>query len=118
MIELNRENEMDKRKLLLILLGVVGAIILIVGIGAARIYTKLGFWESQYKFNSGGVFSLADVRAMGTQMQNEEFADWILKWVVKPFSLFLVLTAAIVASQIIWKRVISNPEEKECAQIE
>ena len=85
---------MDKRKLRLVLLGVVGIIILVIGTKAAIIYGEpMPSW-AQY----------ADIQSAILAMRNAEFTTWIVNWIVKPVGLFAILTAALVVSRVILKK--------------
>jgi len=85
---------MDKRKLRLILLGAVGIIILVTGIKAAMIYGEPMPWWAQNELTQSAILA----------GRNTEFTAWIVKWIVGPFCLFLILTAALVASRVILKK--------------
>ena len=114
---------MDKRKLRLILLGIAGIIILVIGIAAANIYfgtdrevaelqdtfalvfhgksswneltdsQKAEFWELR-----------PDLLRPDLGRRNAQFTKWIVTWVVMPLGLFAILTAAIIASRVIYNR--------------
>lgn len=120
---------MDRRKLRLILLVIVGFVILVVGIGAASIYSKptvsrqaqdnvsqalygkdydeLDFYDkAMVDSHFGWLPSIQD--------RNTEFKQWLvkpLKWVGIAFGLFAILTAALVVSRVISNRIKppSNP---------
>jgi Trk-type K+ transport system membrane component len=108
---------MDKRKLRLILLMVVGVIILVIGIGAATIYTQTVSKQvrdevSQY-FYGRDYDSLSDEQRtridiltppQSVHEKNAQFRQWLVKWVAIPFCAFLILTGAIVASRVILDR--------------
>ena len=124
-------SEMDKRKLRLILLLVVGAFVLTIGIKAATIYSAplsyaawWDFWaetcfgktgesltseEEQYItetfWDTSVEEQVAFARQLDLEERNAEFTAWLLKWIAKPFGLFAILTAALVASRIISQRI-------------
>jgi len=85
---------MDKRKLRLILLGVVGILVLVIGIKAAMIYGEPMPWWAQDEAMWSHVI----------EWRNEVFSEWIIKWIVRPLGLFLILTAALVVSRVILKK--------------
>lgn len=108
---------MDKRKLRLILLVVVGIIVLVIGIGAANIYTNSSFRDprnevSQYFYSKNYDQLNASEKATidslcptsSIDLKNAQFRQWLVKWVVIPFCVFLILTGAIVASLVIWNK--------------
>jgi len=109
---------MNRRKIRLVLLGLAGVIILIIGVGAARIYTdsSIGdprnevsqhFYGKNYDQLSVGEKTAIDRLGLlsGIEVRNNRFREWLgawfVRWVVIPFCAFLVLTAAIVASRLI-----------------
>ena len=105
---------MDNRKLRLILLGIVGVIILVIGIGAANIYTypslsetrdsvAQSFFGKDYDQLTITEQSIVDslIRPPSIQARNAQFTQWLLKWIVRPVGLFAILTAALVASRLI-----------------
>lgn len=113
---------MDKRKLRVVLLGVVGIIILVIGIGAVNIYSDSSFisekrnYISQYIHHKdyaqltdtqkASVDSLIDsLPRPSMQQKNARFTQWLVKWVVIPFGLFAILTAALVVSRVISNRI-------------
>jgi hypothetical protein len=111
------EGEMDKRKLRLILLGIVGIIILVIGIGAANIYIERPIskevknevsqaiygknYDELNDYAKAAVDSLLSGPPPSMQEKNAQFRQWLVKWVVIPFCVFLILTAALVASRVI-----------------
>ena len=116
---------MDKRKLHLILLGVVGVIILVIGIGAVNIYSQTfprgtrdslsqGYYDRNYdelsRYQKGIVDE--DLVRLGLQLsieeKNAQFKQWLvkpLKWIGIGFGIFLILTAALVVSRVISNRI-------------
>jgi hypothetical protein len=130
---------MDKRKLRLILLAVVGIIILVIGIKAAMIYSGPLSWaawwdyEAKYWFGKSAAsltseeeayireFSIQSLipfeqqvefaRQLDLERRTAEFTAWLVKWVVIPIGLFAILTAALVVSRVISNRLRppSNP---------
>jgi uncharacterized protein YpmB len=114
---------MDKRKLRIILLVVVGVIILIIGIGAANIYSKPGpldkvrdqvaqhFYDRNY--DELDAYEKAQIDSLvggppSIQEKNGQFTQWLLKWlkwVGISLGLFLILTAALVASRLILNKI-------------
>ena len=117
---------MDKRKLRLILLAVVGVIILVMGIGAANIYTQPFSREvrdamSQHLYDrnfnelSHGEQVVVDrnlsnlgSRRLSIGEKNAQFREWlvkIVKWVMIALCAFLILTAALVASRVISNKI-------------
>lgn len=80
---------MNKRKLLLILLGIVGIMVLVIGIKAAIIYGAPMPWLDPWNEPA---------------RRNAEFVAWLVKpvkWVAIGFGLFAILTAALVVSRMI-----------------
>lgn len=118
---------MDKRKFRLILLGIVAIIILVIGIGAANIYTQSVSKEardtiSQYLYGrdydqlSDEQRSIIDTLTPPASMHEKtvRFREWLvkpLKWIGIGFGIFLILTAALVVSRVISNRIRppSNP---------
>lgn len=123
---------MDKRKFRLILLGIVGIIILVIGIGAANIYTQpfsrevrdtmsQFLYDRNYNGLSHGeqvivdrVLSNQGNRGLSIGEKNAQFREWLvrpLKWIGIGFGIFLILTAALVVSRVISNRIRppSNP---------
>jgi hypothetical protein len=110
---------MDKRKLRLILLGIVGVIILVIGIGAANIYierpvskeVKNNVSQAFYGKNYDELNDLAKAevdsffRAPSIQEKNAGFTAWLLKWIVKPIGLFAILTAALIVSRLVLNKI-------------
>jgi len=117
---------MDKRKLRLIVLGMLGVIILVIGIGAARIYTQeysMEMKDYMSDFLYGRDYNELShdeqvrvdetlhnlgSRRMSTAEKNEQFQQWLatpLKWIGIGFGLFLILTAALVVSRVISNRM-------------
>jgi hypothetical protein len=110
---------MDKRRLRLILLVVVGIIILVIGIGAAKIYSTPSVSKEALNVVSQQVFHKNyDELAFYEQLivgghfpplptmheKNVQFTQWLvkpLKWVAIAFGLFAILTAALVVSRLI-----------------
>jgi hypothetical protein len=85
---------MDKRQLRFILLGALGITILVVGVKAAMIYGEpMPVWAQDELTRSAVLAG-----------RSTEFTRWIVKWVVWPFCLFFILTAALVASRVILKK--------------
>lgn len=121
---------MDKRKLRLVLLGLAGAIILVIGIGAAAIYLgtcpevvqiqenyaqAYGYdtWSELPKDLQGRFYELRpDLRSPGLVHKNARFTSWFITWVVRPLGLFVILTAALVVSRVISNKLRppSNPD--------
>jgi hypothetical protein len=112
---------MDKRKLRLILLGIAGILILVIGIGAAHIYTnspsldarnqvsQLFYGKNYDELNSyakSEVDSLLGVPP-DIQQQNAQFREWLVKWIAKPLGIFFAATAVLTAALVL-SRVISN----------
>lgn len=86
---------MDKSKLRLIILAVVGIIVLVIGIKAAMIYSEpMPSWAQD-----------ADIQSVILAGRNKEFTAWLVKWVVIPVCAFIILTGAIVASRLILNRI-------------
>jgi hypothetical protein len=114
---------MDKRKLRLILLGIVGIIILVIGIGAAKIYSQppfskeardtvsQAFYDKNYdELNDYGKAEVDSFLAPPLSMQekNAQFIQWLakpVKWVAIAFGLFAILTAALVVSRVISNKI-------------
>jgi ABC-type transport system involved in multi-copper enzyme maturation permease subunit len=87
--------KMDKRKLRLVLLGVLGIIILVIGIKAVMIYGEpMPSWAQDELIQSAILVG-----------RNTEFTEWIVKWIVIPFCIFLILTAALVVSRVISNKI-------------
>jgi hypothetical protein len=112
---------MDRRKLRLILLGIAGILILVIGIGAAHIYTnspsldarnqvsQLFYGKNYDELNSyakSEVDSLLGVPP-DIQQQNAQFREWLVKWIAKPLGIFFAATAVLTAALVL-SRVISN----------
>lgn len=112
---------MDKRKFRLILLGIAGILILVIGIGAAHIYTnspsldarnqvsQLFYGKNYDELNSyakSEVDSLLGVPP-DIQQQNAQFREWLVKWIAKPLGIFFAATAVLTAALVL-SRVISN----------
>ena len=118
-------NRMNKRKLSLILLAVVGVIILIIGIGAANIYSQTfprearnslsqGYYDENYDELSRYQKSIIDeaLVRLGLQLsieeKNAQFKQWLvkpLKWIGIGFGIFIILTAALVVSRVISNKI-------------
>jgi len=108
---------MDKRKFQLILLG-IGILILFVGIVMAVEFSPMNehaqtFYDRNWDELTAVQQTWLSVRfpdlALAAQ-RKEQQKKWLITWILKPIILFIVLTAAIVASQVIRKRVIPHPE--------
>jgi len=82
---------MDKRKVQIIAIGVVGILVLVIGIKAAMIYSAPIPWSYQAE----------PYRSLIIEARNTAFSEWIITWILKPLGLFLILTAALVASRVI-----------------
>jgi len=106
---------MDKRKLRLILLGVVGVLILVIGIAAASIYFGTNPAQDTYAqawgYESWATLPEGDANTAGTRAHFNEFnlmssllTKWIVTWIVKPIGLFAILVAAIVVSRVVWDK--------------
>ncbi len=86
---------MDKRKIQIIVIGVVGILVLVIGIKAAMIYGEpIPSWAQDEL-----------MRSVIVQARNISFNEWIIKWIVRPLGLFLILTGAIVASRVILNKI-------------
>jgi hypothetical protein len=110
---------MDKRKLRLILLGIVGIIILVIGIGAVTIYAKPSismerknavsqlFYNKNYNElnNDDKAFVDSLFSPPSIEEKNAQFTQWLVKWIVKPVGLLAILTAALVASRLILNKI-------------
>ena len=85
---------MNKRKLLLILLGIVAISVLVIGIKAAIIYgAPMPYWAKSEL-----------IQSMVLEGRNAAFIAWLVKpvkWVAIGFGLFAILTAALVVSRMI-----------------
>lgn len=111
---------MDKTKLRLVLLGIAGVTILVVGIGAANIYTQTAsdeardrtsqaFYGRDYDQLSDWQRSMVDGLTPPESMHEKtvRFRQWLakpLKWIGIGFGAFLILTAALVVSRVILDR--------------
>jgi len=107
---------MDKRKLRLILLGVVGVLILVIGIAAASIYLGTNpvqdayaeRWDSTWNDLPEGAPNIAGTKAYfndrNPDLLRSLFTKWIVTWIVKPIGLFAILVAAIVVSRVVWDK--------------
>lgn len=112
---------MDRSKIRLIIIGLVGVLVLIVGIGAARIYTQTYTMEgrdniAEFYYNRSYNELAHDEKAIvdgrlhelgagkSIAEKNEEFGQWLVKWVVIPVCAFIILTGALVASRLILDR--------------
>ena len=111
---------MDKRKLRLVLLAVIGIIILVVGIGAAHIYNPSASSEalnevSQFfydkDYNELDNYEKATIDSLfgspSIQARNAQFREWLVKWIAKPLGIFFAATAVLTAALVL-SRVISN----------
>lgn len=114
---------MDRRKSRLIIIGVVGVLVLIIGIGAARIYTQTYpmeardsiadlYYNRNYSELTADEKAIVDgrLRDLGAgpisiAEKNEQFREWLVKWVVIPVCAFIILTGAMVASRLILDRI-------------
>ena len=112
---------MDKRKLRLVLLGVAAVTILVIGMGAANIYTDSSVSDPRndvsqilygryYDYLSDS--EKAAVDSLGLQssidLKNAQFEQWLvrpLKWIGIGFGIFVILTAALVVSRVISNRL-------------
>ena len=113
--------KMDKRKLRLVLLGVLGIIILVIGIGAAHIYTNSPSLEARNQvsqffygknYNELNSYEKSEVDSLlelppDIQQQNSQFREWLVKWIAKPLGIFFAATAVLTAALVL-SRVISN----------
>jgi len=45
--------------------------------------------------------------------RREQQRQWVINWIVRPALMFIVLTGAIVTSQVIWKRVVQKSEGRK-----
>jgi len=121
---------MDKRKLRLILLVIVGIVILIIGIKASMIYSQPRIskealnrasqtlygksWDALDDVGQFLVWTSFPYGYSTIEAQNAEFKEWLvkpLKWIGIGFCIFLILTAALVVSRVISNRIRppSNP---------
>lgn len=119
---------MDKRKLRLVLLGAVGILLVVLGTGALKVYSSQPslnemkyhiiadtFGQEYETLSETTKARLAEEREEESftdmarreivKKANREFAQWSIKWVVKPFGLFLILTAALVVSRVISNKI-------------
>ena len=114
---------MDKRKLRLILLGIAGILILVIGIGAAHIYTNSPSLEARNQvsqllysknYDELNSYAKSEVDRLlemppDIQQQNAQFREWLVKWIAKPLGIFFaataVLTAALVLSRVILNKI-------------
>jgi len=114
-----------KRYALLAVLGFSAVMILTVGIGAARIYTspdptgtrdyfsRVLFDKSYAQLTSIERAELDELFPPPTVEQRHRlFRDWlsdlnqwVVRWVVRPLGIFLIVTAALVVSRLILRRV-------------
>jgi flagellar basal body-associated protein FliL len=115
----------NKGILRLVLVAVVGVIILTIGIGAARIYTQNKSNTDKERISQSwyGVSydRLDDIRKawidsatppLTIQEKNAQFRAWLvkpLKWIGIGVGIFVVLTAALVASRLILNKTKSPP---------
>jgi hypothetical protein len=115
----------NKRVLRLVVLGVVGVIVLTIGIGAAHIYTQdvskatretisQSFYGRNYDQLNDNDRAWVDAVCppQSLQEKNAQFRAWLvkpLKWIGIGFGIFLILTAALVASRLILNRTKSPP---------
>lgn len=114
---------MDRRKSRLIIIGVVGVLVLIIGIGAARIYTQTYsielrdlmsdlYYNRNYsdlthdeKDTIDRALREARSRQISIGEKNEQFREWVVRWVVIPVCAFIILTGAMIASRLILDRI-------------
>lgn len=105
---------MDRRKLRLILLGVVGVLILVIGIAAATITNPVqdtyaqnyGYdsWNEMPEGNANTAGTKAHFNSINPDLLRSLFTKWIVTWIVKPIGLFAILVAAIVVSRVVWDK--------------
>lgn len=116
---------MDKRKFTLIIIGVIGVLVLIIGIGAARVYTQTYsmvdrnvwasvYYDRYYSELNGDEKAVIDAELDGLGLRlsisekNDEFRQWLVKlgkWVGIPVGAFIILTGSMVASRLILDRI-------------
>lgn len=112
---------MDKGKLRLIILVVIGIVVLTIGIGAAKIYGQptypretldtaaQSFYQRDYDdlTDSQKAHIVGFLPPLTMQVKNAQFREWLvkpLKWIGIGFGIFVILTAALVASRVILDR--------------
>ena len=127
---------MDRRRLRIIALLVVGIIVLVIGVRAITIYSGPVSWAAWWDvaaeifFDKSGedlTYDESDwikrnlydgqeaeaeafARRLDLERRNAEFRDWLLQWIVRPLGLFAILTAALVASRLILSRSRPPPD--------
>lgn len=114
-----------KRYAALAVLVLSAAMILTIGVGAARIYTSSDptgmreqFCRAVYDKSYAQLTSIERARIdevfpPPTMKERDnafrswlsDLNQWVIRWIVKPLGVFLIITAALVVSRLILRRV-------------